>query len=288
MGINKNTLRFLLLAKKNGVDFSQTAVIGRQTLNMPQEHFLEVMEKESGLNVKHDDLVEIYKFRFADKLFSILGATQYESFDYSDFEQATHLHDFNEPIADQFKNRYTLVIDGGSLEHVFNFPVSISNCMQMVKANGHFISVTPANNNFGHGFYQFSPELFYRVLNSENGYNVKSMYYYDNKFSKNWMSVVDPDKLKKRGYLVNSTPTMLILLAQREAIVPLFKNSPQQSDYQVAWKEKAPNKKAGKSLKSKIASAIPMTYKVWFTNKFKSGPNPEFFKKVDIVDLLRR
>src|SRR6185369_5889372 len=119
----------------------------------------------------------------------------------------------NEPIADQFKNKYSLVIDGGSLEHVFNFPVAISNCMQMVKANGHFISVTPANNNFGHGFYQFSPELFYRVLNSENGFKVKSMYYYDNKFSKNWMSVVDPDKVKKRGYLVNSTPTMLILLA---------------------------------------------------------------------------
>jgi len=59
------------------------------------------------------------------------------------------------------------VIDGGTLEHVFNFPVAIKNAMQMVRAGGRLSLSPPANNYFGHGFYQFSPELFYRVLSAE-------------------------------------------------------------------------------------------------------------------------
>jgi len=41
---------------------------------------------------------------------------------------------------------YTTVIDGGSLEHVFNFPQAIANCMNMVAVGGHFIGLSPANN----------------------------------------------------------------------------------------------------------------------------------------------
>ena len=47
--------------------------------------------------------------------------------------------------------------------------------MKMVKTGGHLMLFTPANNYFGHGFYQFSPELFYRVLSKENGFEVRRM-----------------------------------------------------------------------------------------------------------------
>ena len=68
------------------------------------------------------------------------------------------------------KNKYTLVIDGGCLEHIFNFPVAIKNCMEMLQEGGHFIGITPANNLMGHGFYQFSPELYFRIFSKENGF----------------------------------------------------------------------------------------------------------------------
>ena len=45
----------------------------------------------------------------------------------------------------------------------------------MLMLGGHFILVTPANNWFGHGFYQFGPDLFYQVFNSDNGFCVKEM-----------------------------------------------------------------------------------------------------------------
>ncbi len=40
---------------------------------------------------------------------------------------------------------------------------------------GHFISVTFANNFLGHGFHQFSPELYFRVFCPANGFEVESL-----------------------------------------------------------------------------------------------------------------
>jgi len=290
MGINKNSLRFLLLAKKRGVDFSRTAMIGRQTLNMPESHFIDVMKNESGMTEPLATWAHLYEGRYAEKLLQFLGAETADSFDFSDYEQATYVHDFNNPIADEHKNKYTLVIDGGSLEHIFNFPTAMRNCMEMTASKGHFISITPSNNNFGHGFYQFSPELFYRVLNHDNGFAVKLMYYYDDKFSAHWKSVADPDKVRKRVTLINDKPVMLILLAERESIKSLFDKTPQQSDYQSAWEEGSygsKDKKNQKGIKGKIKKMLPITFKIWLDRKINSKPNPEFYKDVNIVDLLR-
>ncbi len=287
MGINKNSLRFLLLAKKMGVDFSNTAMIGRQCLNMPEAHFVDVMKNESGFTESVETWQNMYRHRYAEKILQYLGAKKVDSFDFSDYEQATFTHDFNAPLPEQYKNQYTLVIDGGSLEHIFNFPVAIRNCMEMIQQNGHFISITPSNNNFGHGFYQFSPELFYRVLHPNNGFKVNQMYYYDDKFASSWMSVIDPDVVRKRVTLINDKPVMLILLAQRMELKTLFTQTPQQSDYQAAWEENKVEKKKSQSLSSKIKAMLPITFKIWLDRKINNKPNPAFYTKVDIIDMLK-
>lgn len=103
MGINKNSLRFLLLAKALGVDFTRTAMIGRQTLNMPLSEFVHVMSVELGGKEPAHIWESMYKERYAEGILRYLGATLIDSFDYSDYEQATHLHDFNKPIPDVHK-----------------------------------------------------------------------------------------------------------------------------------------------------------------------------------------
>jgi len=42
-----------------------------------------------------------------------------------------------------------VVIDSGSLEHIYNFPVAIANCMKMVKVGGSFFIFNMANNHMG-------------------------------------------------------------------------------------------------------------------------------------------
>lgn len=93
-----------------------------------------------------------------------LGAGNVSSCDFSGYEKATLIHDLNVPIGPEWHERFDMVIDGGTLEHVFNFPVAIANCMNLVKTGGHLLLFSPSNNMCGHGFYQFSPELFFRVL----------------------------------------------------------------------------------------------------------------------------
>ena len=111
------------------------------------------------------------KIKYADDLFHGLGATTLDVMDVSGFEGANILHDLNQPVDTRLHNAYDCVFDGGALEHVFNFPLALKNCIEMVKVGGCFITITPANNWCGHGFYQFSPELFYRILSRENGFN---------------------------------------------------------------------------------------------------------------------
>lgn len=291
MGINKNNLRFLLLARKTGVDFSKVAMIGRQTINMPIEHFVGVMENESGFKESRETWKNIFGDRYAERLLQYLGALVTDSFDFSEYENATYIHDFNTPISDSFKKKYSLVIDGGSLEHIFNFPVAIKNCMDMVGENGHFISITPSNNNFGHGFYQFSPELFYRVLSKDNGFNINSMYYYDSKFSPKWKSVEDPERVGKRVTLINNKPLFLVVLAQRERITSLLEKTPQQSDYQTLWQDHNKNsngKSASTSIIKRIKSIFPITFRIWLFRKLNSKPNAEFFKTLNIISLLKK
>ncbi len=62
---------------------------------------------------------------YAEPLFEYLGANKAHALDYSDYEKPTVTHDMNEPLPEHLKSRYTVVLDGGSLEHVFNFPVAI-------------------------------------------------------------------------------------------------------------------------------------------------------------------
>jgi hypothetical protein len=172
---------------------------------------------------------------YAENLLRFLGAQAIDSFDNSDFEGATHVHDMNRPIADEFKQRYSVVLDGGTLEHIFDFPTAIRNCMEMVRVGGHYLAITPANNFFGHGFYQFSPELYFTVLSPENGFTVESMVAFEEIERPVWRQVADPRETGGRVTLLNDKPVYLLIVARRTAVKPIFERPPQQSDYVPRW-----------------------------------------------------
>lgn len=104
--------------------------------------------------------VEQKEAKHADDFFRGLGATSVDVMDVSEYEGANILHDLNQPVSTQLTDAYDCVFDGGATEHVFNFPMALKNCMEMVKVGGHLIVIAPWNNYAGQGFYQLSPELF--------------------------------------------------------------------------------------------------------------------------------
>ena|SRR5918993_2237525 len=235
MGIQTNGLRFLLLARAIGANFEKTATLGRQWLstNFTEAHTVLASEWKTGI----DDatLRSLLGSGYIDDLVRQLGADDVHSFDYSSYEGATHVHDFNRPIDPSAYGKYSVVMDGGSLEHVFNFPVAIENCMRMLRVGGHFLGLTPTNNYMGHGFYQFSPELYFRIFSPENGFRVEHILLVQGAQTPRWFRVTDPETTKKRFGIEDSERSMLYVLATKVADVEPFTTAPLQSDYQAVW-----------------------------------------------------
>lgn len=236
MGFDVNGTRFLLAAKASGVCFKRAAMIGRQKMHLlPQD--LKLLMDKYGNPRKYAEIEEILNQdeRFAEPFLRSLGAEVISSFDASSYEGATYIHDMNNPISDDHKARYSVVIDGGSLEHIFNFPIAIKNCMEMVETGGYYLGITPANNFMGHGFYQFSPELYFRIFSPDNGFIAERVLIFEDSPNAQWVLLTDPDVLGKRVEMVNSKPAYLLIQAKKTNEIDIFRNSPQQSDYSAKW-----------------------------------------------------
>jgi hypothetical protein len=236
MGIDVNGARFLLFARALEVDFSRTAMMGRQALHL-QRADLRKCFSAFGHEVPDELLEAVFTDAsgYAERLLSVLGALELHSFDNSPFEGATVVHDLNQPVPAEYENRYTAVLDGGCLEHVFNFPVALKSCMEMVSIGGHYLGITPANNFFGHGFYQFSPELFFSAFTAENGFEIRKVLTYEDTPYARWYAVRDPKALGGRVTLTNVTQLYLLVIARRTHKVEIFARPPQQSDYVTLW-----------------------------------------------------
>jgi hypothetical protein len=172
---------------------------------------------------------------YGESFLGALGMKHIDSLDYSDYEGATVVHNLNEPVPASWEERHDLVFDGGSLEHVFQFPIALESCMRMVKQGGHFVSITTSNNYNGHGFYQFSAELFFRVFSRENGFSLTLAAFAESRRGGRLYRVDDPAERRHRILFQGKGPMLILLVARRDEIRPLFTGSPAQSDYAQVW-----------------------------------------------------
>lgn len=69
---------------------------------------------------------------YCEEFLRQVGARDITSIDASGYERASIVHDMNLPIGSELRRRFSVLIDGGTLEHIFNFPVAIRNCMEML------------------------------------------------------------------------------------------------------------------------------------------------------------
>jgi SAM-dependent methyltransferase len=239
MGILFSHVALLAQARQAGVCFDRVLTIGHQQSYLSESQ-IQRLATRYGPPI---DAEALSREKYVDELFkSLLSASVVQSLDYSDFEGSELIHDMNEPIDSAHHEQFDVVIDGGSLEHIFNFPVAIGNCMKLVKPGGSLFVFTMANNHMGHGFYQFSPELFFRILQPENGFEVRHVILEKHHYPGGELghrtqcySVVDPALLKTRVGLVSKSPVMMMVQATKTAIVPLFTKAPIQSDYAEAY-----------------------------------------------------
>ncbi|MEY3479516.1 MAG: hypothetical protein RIQ71_291 [Verrucomicrobiota bacterium] len=222
MGVDISAAQFLRSERDRGVSFARTLTLGRQHLYMSPGELRRTNAEyiQKGSDDKCRDL------------FASLGARVIDAIDASGYEGANIIHDMNIPLDVPQSQRWSCVFDGGSLEHIFNFPQAIKNCLEVTEVGGHFISITPWSGWAGHGFYQFCPELFYRILSHENGFQIERMLFQKGNC---WYHIRDPKLLGHRFELQSSERRQLYISARRTDERPIFAVTPQQSDYAAAW-----------------------------------------------------
>lgn len=264
MALDRFGVELFLLLKQHGISLESILTFGRQHFSIPPKELSDVQ----GLAEIAGDQSELAREgdRFADPFFKALGAKTADSLDASDYESCSRVHDLNEVIPESWHAGYDVVFDGGTLEHVFHFPNAITNAMNLVKPGGVLITQSPSNNLNGHGFYQFSPELFFRLFNRANGFQILLLAFVESDRPYRKYRVEDPKSLGSRITFGGHGPLQLIMIARREEVeVPLSK-PPYQSDYSASWKtpEKSLSKKTGdspphakESLKQRLRRWLP-------------------------------
>lgn len=108
-----------------------------------------------------------------ESVFKSLGFEEVHTLDYSDFEGADVVFDLNSSaVPPNLVHRYDCIIDHGTIEHVFHIPNVLRNIFNLLRVNGRVIHSAPSSNFVDHGFYMFSPTLFYDFYTA-NKYQIK-------------------------------------------------------------------------------------------------------------------
>jgi SAM-dependent methyltransferase len=301
VGLGYHEVRMLWDAKRQGMSFNHTMTIARLELYLhPAE--VKKLRKEYALLLSSygEGFLNGYVFgEYSDRfLQQLVSPDKLDILDYSPYEGATIIHDMNQPVPAGLQGRFDAIIDGGSLEHVYNIPIAFDNIRKMLKVGGTIFLSAPANNLCGHGFYQFSPELLFRVFSPANGFQIKKVALYEADYpsvelmpSRKLYSVANPADVKERVGLQTRGPVIMIAEAQKVCDVAEFGLSVLQSDYVSLWDWKrtmTPKRSLVRRLIDLLPHAARMSVRYMYRRligyrqkKRFSFANRRFYRKVE-------
>lgn len=161
MGLDHTTLETFIYSLKYAPDFLNILTLGRQ-------YIYTIDERIKSIPIKYNYKVSDSTFqKDSEPLLREIGFQEIDSMDYSSYENATIIHNLNMPIVSE--KTYSVILDGGCTEHIYNIPQVFSNIIKMLKVGGIYVGITVNNNFSGHGFYQFSPEFFLSTFSQKYG-----------------------------------------------------------------------------------------------------------------------
>jgi SAM-dependent methyltransferase len=259
MGLSKSAIALLMEESKRQGFSGSVATLGKQDVYIGAEQLQKLsIEHEFKLSSSADPSGDTLS---DESLLRTLGFDEVVSIDHSNFENATVIFDFNNPVSDEsLKNKFDVVIDSGTIEHIFHVPNVLNNIFTLLKPGGRIIHLTPSSNHIDHGFYMFSPTLFEDFYRSNNfEVNTSYVFRYDVYSTKKW-DIFDStpgrwNELSMGGldgesygvyFVATKTPS------STENVVP------QQNYYQHAWASENNGGVDRRSAIRKIAGYVPV------------------------------
>jgi hypothetical protein len=269
VGILYTDANVLWKARLGGVSFRETLTVGHQTLYLHSPEVRRLRrEFNSAFPGRRAAPLADYRFgAFSDEFMrEFLAVESLTILDISAYESAGLIHDLNQPVAPELHEHFDAVIEAGSLEHIFNFPIAVGNLMRMLKVGGFIYVSVPANNLCGHGFYQFSPELMFRIFTADNGFELRRVMLAEGRFpgtelvpTRAVYEVVDPAGIGSRVRLLSRRPAILMVEARKIFSAEPFQPAPQQSDYVAAWATRGPRAARYPSAARRLWRMLPIS-----------------------------
>ena len=229
MGIKTSSARLLAYLKREGKsDLRSVCMLGRQELCLTKRQI-------RALCNDYKDVLQgdFQQETFSEGFLKALGAEQIHSLDASDFEGAYIICDLNKPIPEEYRNKFSCIIDGGTTEHVFSFDQAMENVIDLLEVGGYYIGMIPSNNWNGHGLYQLSPMLYMQLFCENNGMKLEHLYHC-NAFPSRTIHEIQKRDITNRTELNGFAPAELYIVAKKikDRCGTLVL---QQGDYEQKW-----------------------------------------------------
>ena len=134
-----------------------------------------VVDESIPVRPSHISIFAEKGYPHGETVFRMLGFSSVSVLDYSAFEGAEVIFDLNSAeLPAELGEQFDVIIDHGTLEHVFHLPNALNNVFRMLKEGGRAIFSAPSGNFFDHGFYMLQPTLFSDWLTA-NQWQVESI-----------------------------------------------------------------------------------------------------------------
>ena len=222
---------FIMLGRQRwvGTRKGKSAKLLKETL----ETYLPGLSEENLQNP--DDI-------YTETFFKALGFDRVESMDISEFEGASVIQDLTDHLAPSLVERFDVVYDGGTCEHIFNLPKAYENIDKMIKPGGVLIGHSPCNNWINHSFYQINPEMVYGYWEKAMGYEVLHLTLQPllPNFADKIARTTNPNETGKRprirGDLPKNSPIILNYAVRKPTGAAERSDGVYQTDYIAKWK----------------------------------------------------
>ncbi len=152
--------------------------LGSQTSSINSSFISSLIDKKSKLKDLQKENLENLKNKndFVTKdYFQSIGFRDYKSIDINGAYES-YQFDLNKNISKtyNFNQKYDLVINNGTGEHIFNQYALFLNSHNLTKINGIMLNILPFIDWINHGFYNFNP-IFFADLAASNNYKIEKI-----------------------------------------------------------------------------------------------------------------
>jgi len=256
MGINASAIRVFLIESERRRLKGSVLQLGRQDIFVKERECRRIFsEYGRDIETSRDTPILSQKpdlardgFLSDEFLFSALGFSENKAMDASPYEGADYLLDMNvAETPEEHRERWDVIFDGGLVEHVFNVPNALAHIGRMLKVGGRIVHIQVSSNHIDHGFYMFSPTLFWDYYTA-NGYEINVCqvfrYHRDSMYDGKWaVSDYIPGGLSRvsMGGLDNGMYGIILIATKKPHST--FDVVPQQGKYaNVMWQGNVPDK----------------------------------------------